>query len=170
MERRKFIRNSALGLGSGLTLTSSSLAHSKDLIEEGKIDKLPGEVWIASFSLERFEAANYAEMVDQVLEEMEGIVNFKPDVICLPEIFPFFHISEKISIQDVAEGPDGEITSRFAAFAKKYGCYIICPLYTHEKGKYLANIEKYTVPRAKWGRVYLRDPWIRLFLKRTLGQ
>lgn len=125
-----------MGIGSGLTLSSSALSSPASRDEESEIDKLPREVWIASFSSEKFEAANYTEMVDQVMEEMEGIVHYKPDVICLPEIFAFFRISEKITIQDVAEGPDGEITSRFAAFAKKHSTYIICPLYTVEKGKY----------------------------------
>lgn len=136
MERRKFIRNSALGIGSGLTLTSSTLSPSSGLDENSELEKLPREVWIASFSSTRIEAVNHDEMVDKVLEEMEGIVNYKPDIICLPEIFPFFRISERASIQNVAEGPDGKITTKLAAFAKKYGCYIICPLYTTEKGKY----------------------------------
>jgi len=136
MERRKFIRNSALGIGSGLTLTSSTLSVPDRLNERSDFEKLPREVWIASFSSTRMEAANHDEMLDMVLEEMEGIVNYQPDIICLPEIFPFFHISEQFSIQDVAEGPDGRITSRFAAFAKKHGAYIICPLYTVEQGKY----------------------------------
>lgn len=136
MERRKFIRNSVLGVGSGLTLTSSTLPSSGILSENSESGKLPREVWVASFSLTKFEAVNHDEMVDKVLEEMEGIMNFNPDVICLPEIFPFFNISEKVSIQDVAEGFDGKITSKFAAFAKKHSTYIICPLYSVDRGRY----------------------------------
>jgi beta-ureidopropionase len=136
MERRKFIRNSALSLGAGVTLTSSSISSAGGLNENLEVERLPREVWIASFSSTRMEAENHGEMVEMVLEEMEGIVNYKPDVICLPEIFPFFHISERASIQDVAEEPLGKITSKFAAFAKKYGTYIICPLYTVENSKY----------------------------------
>lgn len=134
MERRKFIRN--FGFGAGTVLTSSAFANNA--VQEGEsIDnKLPREVWIATFSLTRVKADNHKEMIDMVLGHMEDIAIYKPDIICLPEIFPFFHISEKISIKDVAEKPPGKITSRFAEFAKKHKTYIICPLYTVENGKY----------------------------------
>ncbi len=137
MERRKFLRNSVLGLGAGATLTPSALSSASSLNEELAIEKLPREVWIASFSSTKVEAAdNHEEMVGKVLGHMEDIVNYKPDIICLPEIFPFFHISESISIKNVAEKPLGKITSRFAQFAKEHNTYIICPLYTVENGKY----------------------------------
>ena len=129
MERRKFIRNSALGLGAGATLTSSTMSSAVLNEELGDV-KLPREVWIATFTLTKVEAETYEAMVEKVLGHMEDIVNYKPDIICLPEIFPFFHISEKFSIEDVAEKPLGKITSKFAEFAKKHRTYIICPLYT----------------------------------------
>ncbi len=135
MERRKFIRNSALGLGAGATLTSSTMSSAVLNEELGDV-KLPREVWIATFTLTKVEAETYEAMVEKVLGHMEDIVNYKPDIICLPEIFPFFHISEKFSIEDVAEKPLGKITSKFAEFAKKHRTYIICPLYTVEDGKY----------------------------------
>ena len=153
MERRKFIRNSALGLGAGVTLTSSTLSSSDSLNKSLEVEKLPREVWIASFSSTRMEAANHGEMVEQVLEEMEGIVNYKPDVICLPEIFPFFHIAERVSVQDVAEDPLGRITSKFAAFAKKYSTYIICPLYTFDReGKVLGEYRKIHCTEGEMGK------------------
>ncbi len=136
MERRKFIRNSALSLGAGVSLTSSTLPTVSTLNGETEVEKLPREVWVATLTLTRIEAVNYEGIISEVLGHMEDIVNYKPDIICLPEIFPFFHISEKISIQDVAEKPLGKITSRFAEFAKKHKTYIICPLYTVENGKY----------------------------------
>jgi predicted amidohydrolase len=136
MERRNFIRNSALGLGAGVTLSTSTFSSARGLNENPEAEKLPREVWIASFSSTRVEAANHDEMVEKVLEYMEEILNYKPDIICLPEIFPFFRISQSVSIQDVAENPPGKITSRFAEFAKKNSTYIICPLYTVHEGKY----------------------------------
>ncbi|WP_372934397.1 carbon-nitrogen hydrolase family protein [Mariniphaga sediminis] len=135
MERRKFIRNSALGLGAGVSLTSATMS-SKRLNEEFEVGKLPREVWIATLTLTKIDAVNHQEMIEKVLGHMEDIVNYKPDIICLPEVFPFFHISEKISIKDVAEKPLGKITRRLAEFAKKHRTYIICPLYTVEDGKY----------------------------------
>ncbi len=136
MERRKFIRNSAFGFGAGTVLTSSAFAINAVQDGETMENKLPREVWIATFSLTRVKADNHKEMIDMVMGHMEEIAIYKPDIICFPEIFPFFHISEKISIKDVAEKPPGKITSRFAEFAKKHKTYIICPLYTVENGKY----------------------------------
>ena len=136
MERRNFIKNSALGLGAGVSLFSSTLSSASNLNGELGAEKLPREIWIATLTLTRIDADNYKEMIETVLDHMEDIANYKPDIICLPEIFPFFHISEKISIADVAEKPYGKITSRFAEFAKKHKTYIICPLYTVKKGKY----------------------------------
>ena len=136
MERRKFIRNSAFGFGAGTVLTSSAFAINADQEGESLDNKLPREVWIATFSLTRVKADNHKKMIDKVLRHMEDIAIYKPDIICLPEIFPFFHISEKISIKDVAEKPSGKIISLFAEFAKKHKTYIICPLYTVENGKY----------------------------------
>lgn len=136
MERRKFIRNSALGLGAGVSLTSSTISSTSNVTEKSVTVKLPREVWIATLTLTKIDAVNHQVMVDEVLGHMKDIVNYKPDIICLPEIFPFFHISEKISIKEVAEQPMGKITSRFAEFAKKHKTYIVCPLYTVENGKY----------------------------------
>ncbi|MBD1261664.1 carbon-nitrogen hydrolase family protein [Maribacter polysiphoniae] len=136
MERRNFIRNSTLGLGAGIALTPSSVFSASNVSGEPLASKLPREVWIATLTLTKIDAANYQDMVEEVLGHMADIVNYKPDVICLPEIFPFFHISEKISIAEVAEQPLGKITSRFAEFARKHKTYIICPLYTVENGRY----------------------------------
>jgi predicted amidohydrolase len=136
MERRKFIRNSALGLGAGISLTSSTISSASTMNEEALPPKLPREVWIATLTLTKIDALDHQGMVEEVLDHMTDIVNYKPDIICLPEIFPFFHISEQVAVEEVAEKPLGKITSRFAEFAKKYKTYIICPLYTVENGKY----------------------------------
>jgi predicted amidohydrolase len=136
MERRKFIRNAAFGFGAGTVLATPTLASVSSEESEPETGKLPREVWIATFTLTKVKAKNHEEMVDEVLGHMKDIANYKPDIICLPEIFPFFHISDKISIKDVAEKPMGKITSRFAEFAKKHKTYIICPLYTVENDKY----------------------------------
>lgn len=135
MERRNFIRNSTLGLGAGIALAPSAVLAS-NVKGEPLPSNLPREVWIATLTLTKIDAVNHEEMVEEVLDHMTDIVNYKPDIICLPEIFPFFHISEKITIEEVAEQPLGQITSRFAEFAKKHKTYIICPLYTVENGMY----------------------------------
>ncbi|MEP5545519.1 carbon-nitrogen hydrolase family protein, partial [Maribacter dokdonensis] len=135
MERRNFIRNSALGLGAGITLAPSAAIASNS--KENLLPvKLPREVWIATLTLTKIDAVNHEDMVDEVLGHMADIVHYNPDIICLPEVFPFFHISEKKLIAEVAEKPLGKITSKFSEFAKKHNTYIICPLYTTDNGKY----------------------------------
>jgi len=135
MKRRKFIQNS-VGLGAGGALVPGSLFQDNQLVNNPDHKCLPREVWIASLSLTKIYASDCNEMVRIVLEEMEKIIHYKPDVICLPEIFPFFHLSSVISIKEVAEKPLGKISSRFAEFAQRHGTYVICPLYTFENGRY----------------------------------
>ncbi len=136
MERRKFIKNSALGLGAGATLASATLASANSLNEEYEVRKLPREVWIATFTLTKVEAETHGEMVEKVLRHMEDIISYHPDIICLPELFPFISIPEKITVAEAAGKPLEMIISRFSEFSKKYKTYIICPVYTVEDGKY----------------------------------
>ena len=67
MERRNFIRNSALGLGAGTTLASAILPSSHDNNIEPPEEKLSREVWIATFTLTKVEAENHEDMVEKVL-------------------------------------------------------------------------------------------------------
>ncbi len=101
--------------------------------------RLPREVWVASFCQQGFYAENPQEMVGKILKEMEFIVKYQPDIICLPETFPFANTtSKKPPIQEIAEPSQGygQIIKQFSDFAKKNNCYIICPIYTKDKGKY----------------------------------
>ena len=136
MERRKFIRNSALGLGAGTALASSAFAVNTDQVNESANGRLPREVWIATFTLTKVEAKAHDEMVEKVLGHMEDVVIYKPDVICLPELFPFISIPKKITVAEAAGNPLELIISRFSEFSKKYKTYVICPVYTVEGGKY----------------------------------
>lgn len=136
MERRKFIRNSAFGIGAGTTLTSATLSSVKSLNGGQDIEKLPREVWIATFTLTKVEAKTHDEMIEKVLGHMEEIANYKPDIICLPELFPFISTPEKISVAEATGKPLEKIISLFSEFSKKYKTYIICPVYTEEHGKY----------------------------------
>ena len=96
--------------------------------------KLPREVWMACISLFKTKADSPDEMVDKVLQKMEFIIHYEPDIICLPELFPYFHVPGRPEIRDVAEQPLGRISLRLAEFAKKHRVYVICPLYTESAG------------------------------------
>jgi len=76
-------------------------------------------------------------MIKKVLNLMEEVVPYQPDIVCLPEIFPFMRIAAKRpSLSEIAEKPLGPISSQFAEFANKNSCYVICPIYTEDSGKY----------------------------------
>ena len=68
---------------------------------------------------------------------MEEVVSYQPDIICLPEAFPFADLSTgRTPLSEAAEVPIGEISGPFAEFARKHGCYVVCPIYTKENGRY----------------------------------
>lgn len=101
-----------------------------------EVKRLPREVWVASITLEDLEPESYQESIELILKRMEEVEHYQPDIVCLPEIAPFMKLKKRPPIEDVAEEGMGLITSRFAAFARKYHCYVIIPLYTKEKGRY----------------------------------
>jgi beta-ureidopropionase len=83
------------------------------------------------------ETGNYKEMTKKMLSRMEQIVPYQPDIICLPEVFPFANISSgRPPLSKIAEAPVGEISQPFADFARKNKCYVVCPIYTKENGQY----------------------------------
>jgi predicted amidohydrolase len=131
ISRRSFLFKSTFGIG----LTSSLGISSKKIygmvspqIEKG--NKLPREIWIATLSLSRITAATTEEMVKEILNQMREIAVYQPDIICLPETFPYIG---NVDLNDVAETPPGDISSLFATFSRNHNCYVICPIYTKEE-------------------------------------
>jgi beta-ureidopropionase len=135
MERRSFLQKSVLG-GAGISVIPAQLRAENPPIRSRTDGRLPREVWIASISYAKTSADSYEEMVDTVLEKMEFISHYQPDIICLPELFPFFRIPGSPAVRDVAEQPPGKISSRLAEYAGKHGIYVICPIYTESGGKF----------------------------------
>ena len=136
LTRRNFLRQSGIALsaaamagGQGMNPEDSSARSADDP------KKLPRELWIAGFSMMDFNASDDEEMVQKVLKQMEAISVYEPDIICLPETFPFVNIAKPFKIRDVAEAPPGPVTRRFMQFAKEHRCHVICPIYTVENGK-----------------------------------
>ncbi|MFV1964822.1 MAG: nitrilase-related carbon-nitrogen hydrolase [Pirellulaceae bacterium] len=132
--RRGFLQTS-VGLGvagvAALGRTRSAVAAP---VERAK--RLPREVWVASLSLHRLEARTHEEMNHKVLKRLEEVEPFQPDVVCLPEVFPFMKTSVRPPLAEVAETPPGSISSQFAEWAKANDCYLICPIYTRQDGKF----------------------------------
>ncbi len=136
MNRRQFLSRAALGTGL-LTLSCSREvnAFTRNMTTKAAENRLPREVWIATISQHGMHAETSGQMVDRILGEMQNVVQYEPDIICLPELFPTAYIDENPSIRDLAESPPGPITGRFARFARNHGCYVICPIHTVQDGR-----------------------------------
>jgi beta-ureidopropionase len=135
IERRDFLRRSGAGLGMA-ALTGGPVLNPLEpsRISSAGPGKPPREVWIASLSLMVLTAGSHEEMIQQVLKQMEAVSVYKPDIICLPETFPYVNSAESFKVKDVAETPPGPVSRRFARFAKDHDCHVICPIYTMENG------------------------------------
>jgi len=95
------------------------------------------EVWVASICQVGLRAKDLDGMVEKVLARMEEVMPMRPDIVCLPEAFPFVGLEGgRPSVSEVAEEPIGPISRPFAEFAREHGCYVICPIYTMDAGRY----------------------------------
>ena len=128
--RRRFIERTVLtaglaGMGAG-TLFGQASQESQG--------KLPREVWIATVSQHGMSADTSEQMVRLILAVLAKTAVYRPDVICLPEVFMTSYIRER---QTLSQGADvsARLLKEFMTFARVNQCYLICPLYTRENGK-----------------------------------
>ena len=100
--------------------------------------RLPRQVWIASLTQEGIEGKDVGEVLKSAVVKMENtVISYRPDVVCLPEAFHVDGVDGgRPPVEEAAETPPGPLTAPFAAFARKHGCYVICPIYTEEDGRY----------------------------------
>jgi len=92
-----------------------------------KENRLPREVWVAGISLKGLWPTETIEKrMKDILERMESVYAFEPDIICLPETVNISWVNEAITLQEVAEDETtpGPITSMLAEVARKQNCYI----------------------------------------------
>jgi len=73
-----------------------------------------------------------------VLERMESVYAFEPDIICLPEEVNQSWVDETKTLQEVAEDETspGPVTTMLAGIAGKQHCYITCPVVTKKDGHF----------------------------------
>src|SRR4030095_3586455 len=98
-----------------------------------KENRLPREVWVAGISLKGLWPAETIEKrMKDILERMESVYAFEPDIICLPETINTSWVTESKTIKEVAEDETtpGPIASILAEVARKQNCYITCPIVT----------------------------------------
>jgi predicted amidohydrolase len=135
--RRNFLHAATAGAGLGAlaqVATSPAAAQEPAL---GISPRLPREVWVASISQDGMHAGNYEQMIKAILARMESVVSFQPDIICLPEVFPFVNLdTDRPPLEEVAEVPVGNVCRPFAEFARQHHCHVVCSTYTKEAGRY----------------------------------
>lgn len=104
-----------------------------------KSDRLPREVWTAAVSLKGLWPVDTIEKrMKDVLDRMESVYAFEPDVIVLPETIQTSWVKERKPLDEIAEDErhPGPITSMLAEVAKKQQCYITAPVVTKKDGRY----------------------------------
>ena len=102
---------------------------------KARVDRLPREVWIATISQNGTETDRFDQMIQAILRRMEETLPYEPDIICLPEVFPFANLrGGRPSPAEVAEEPIGAVSQPLADFAKSHHCNVVCPIYTKENG------------------------------------
>ncbi len=136
--RRTFLQTATAGAGFAvLARATGGEAAEQGRPVRDKSSRLPREVWVASITQDGMQAGRYEQMIKAILVRMESVVPFQPDIICLPEVFPFANLdSGRPSLEEVAEEPIGEICRPFAEFAKKHHCHVVCSTYTKEAGRF----------------------------------
>ena len=97
-------------------------------------EKLPREVWIATVSQHGLSADTPEKMVQLILAILAKSVVYRPDVVCLPEVFMTTYVSKRMTLPEKTD-ISGELLKKLMAFALTNHCYIICPTYTRENGK-----------------------------------
>ena len=138
LSRRGFLSSVSVGLGS--TLGAAALGASSRGVGPTASDparRLPREVWIASITQNKLEAENHEQMTEMLIKRMQELVPLNPDIICLPELGPFANLSSgRPEVGEIADKLAGPVVERFAEFARTHGCYLWCPTYTAENGRY----------------------------------
>src|SRR5215471_8770327 len=95
--RRNFIKNSSLVFGVGIGASIPSIATvNAPTDHRNEIKKLPREVSVASVDLkELWPDTTRESRIKRMLERMEEVVQIKPDIICLPELFDTSWVEEE---------------------------------------------------------------------------
>ncbi len=107
-----------------------------------KENRLPREVWVAGISLKGLWPVKTIEKrMKDILERMENVYAFEPDIICLPEMVNISWVEEaekSLKLSQVAEDENshGPVTGMLAEVARKQNCYVTCPIITKLDGRF----------------------------------
>jgi len=126
LSRRSFIGKASVGLGAGTFGLPLALNGSEGLT---KMNRKPPEVWIGTVSSDGLSAENPSEMIGKMLNILEVMVPFHPDILCLPETFAFSNVADRYQLREAAEAFSGTLFAPLRNFAGLHKCYLICPTY-----------------------------------------
>jgi predicted amidohydrolase len=130
LSRRNFLQKSVLTAGAA-TLAPAGMATASDNYSREKNQKLPREVWIATLSQMDIKAETSEEMVKKVIDSLEKVTVFQPDIVCLPEVFATSNLGKYLPVDEIVQ--KSLITlDRLSEYSKINHCYTICPVYTTE--------------------------------------
>lgn len=134
--RRKFIMN--MGLGTSVIGASGLPSiHARSSVNIKPEARWPRQVWIAAMIQQGMQGPSLSDVISAALKQMEIALPCSPDVICLPEVFHEVGVrSGRPSLDEASEDGSGKIIGPFQDFARQHHCYIICPVYAKENGKY----------------------------------
>ncbi|HET7178194.1 MAG TPA: carbon-nitrogen hydrolase family protein [Chryseosolibacter sp.] len=131
--RRDFIKHASLG-AAALSVPNFVAAAPPEVTSRPANRR---EVWIATVTQYGIEGNDLDSTLKAALRQMENVVPFSPHIVCLPEAFPTAGIrGPKPPMNESAENGSGNIIGPFQDFAKKHSCYVICPVYIADHGKY----------------------------------
>jgi beta-ureidopropionase len=136
VSRRNFLRQTSAGLGAGLVGMAIPACATSG---QGVNGQMARRVSVATVDLNGLWPDKTRESrIKKILERMQDVVGYRPDLVCLPELVDTSWVDEQFSVSDIAEDEKtpGPVTSRFAEFAKKNNCYVSCPVYTKKAGNF----------------------------------
>jgi len=164
ISRRNFVEKAALT--AGFTALGSETLFGKPSEFNQSQDRLPREVWIATVSQHGLRAENPERMAQSILSTMGKSLPYRPDVICLPEVFLTTYVTGRLSLSE-REAISGKLSNDFAAFARTNSCYVICPIYTRENDKIYNSAVVFDRQGNRIGeyrKMYLPDDEVRMGL------
>lgn len=132
ISRRNFIQKTAVA--SGLAALIPAGMKGEEVPVKSLSEKHPREVWIACVSQMGLHAATPELMVDQIFAILKEADSYKPDFVCMPELFPFANVDKKTTPEMRVEVSE-RVVIRFAEYSKNNNCYTICPVHTRRNGK-----------------------------------
>ena len=88
-------------------------------------NRLPREVCIASIDLRGIWPEETVEKrINDILERMENVYSFEPDVICLPETFQTSWVNERKKLDEYADIKNTKILHRYSLNRRDYSIHM----------------------------------------------